>query len=332
MAVNAALLARARASSPGLAATFIMSDSISQRALRVLQVFLLVLIYTLCGPCILCQSVRRTRRQGCVVKPLPLVYPPPLPTKRVDISKIPPATPAEDCHILNLPQELRLIILEDVLAGRIIQLRPIPTGSDPCRIGAGGFTKNPLNSDDSLARVRYLGIDVVQTCRQLYLEGLPILHRKNTYSFDISDFPPLFLAALGMYCISDIRHLSLSLQLDDIHDEKDSERAVELLHMMHLETLQLNFEFLFRFDEVLNFLSLDGAWAPRILAIRGLRAFEVKFPERPKALKHDPWESEQRQLATQLVADYRALMVGPRAQENYLAFLKDREKHGAVLA
>ncbi|KAF7313379.1 hypothetical protein HMN09_00493600 [Mycena chlorophos] len=308
-----------------------MSESISQRALRVLQ---LVLIFTLCGPCILCQSVRRTRRHGCVVKPLPLVYPPPLPTKRVDISKTPPATPAEDCHILNLPQELRLMILENVLAGRILQLRPIPIGSStkPCRIGAGGYTKDPSDSDASLARVRHLGIDVVHTCRHLYLEGLPILHRKNTYAFDISDFPRLFLGGLGMYCISDIRHLSLSLQLDDIHDEKDSERVVELLHMMRLETLQLNFELLFRFDEVLNFLSLDGAWAPRILAIRGLRAFKVKFPERPKALEHDPWETEQRQLATQLVAEYCALMVGPQSQEKYLAFLKDRAKHGAVLA
>ncbi|KAF7313358.1 hypothetical protein HMN09_00491500 [Mycena chlorophos] len=297
--------------------------SVSQRALRVLQV---ALVFTILGPCILFQWGVRGGR-GCVRKSPPIVYPPPLPTKRVDISKTPPATPAKDCHILNLPQELRLMILEDLLGGRIMELWPVANGSKPCRISSAGLT---TNSDGSLARTKYPGIAILKTCRQLYLEGLPIWHRKNTYYFDMSDFPQLFLAALGLYCISNIRHLYLVVSSDSLRYDGDPERAVGLLHMMQLETLHINFELLFRFDEVVKFMALDGDWAPGILAIRGLRAFEVRLPERVRALEQYPWETEQVQLATQLVADYRALMVGPKAEEKYLAFLKDRAEHGAA--
>ncbi|KAF7313380.1 hypothetical protein HMN09_00493700 [Mycena chlorophos] len=284
-----------------------MSRSSLRRALNGLQ-FALALIC--CWPYI-CFIAYGLNKAGSHPGSTPIVYPPPLPTKRIDISKTPPATPSDHCHILNLPLEVRLIILEDLLGGRIIRLRPLL--AKPRQIGC--MTACEMHS----ACVFHHDVAVIKTCRQLYLEGLPILHRKNTYYFDISDFPQLFLGGLGMYCISNIRHLCLELDV-----EPDSlERAVELLHEMRLETLHIRLRHI---EGVVKFMTLDGDLATRILAIRGLRAFEVEF------LKDDPRETEQRQLATQLVADYQALMVGPQAQEKYLAFLKDRAEHGTVVA
>nr|GAT46104.1 predicted protein [Mycena chlorophos] len=237
--------------------------SILRRTVRGLHFALLLIC---CGPCYIAEDLYKSSRSG--PRSYPIVYPPPLPTKRIDISKR---------TAVNNPG--------------------IP----------------PWRSHNTPAASR----TTPDWLLCLYLEGLPILHRKNTYMFNISDFPQLFLGGLGMYCISNIRHLCLELVV-----EPDSyrfagalvlERAVELLHAMQLETLHITIQ------------PLDGDLATRILTIRGLRAFEVEF------LEDDPWKTEQRQLAMQLVDEYRALMVGPEAEERYLAYLKDRAEHRAVV-
>nr|GAT47736.1 predicted protein [Mycena chlorophos] len=298
--------------------------SFADRALRLLQI---AVAATFCAPCALLRRRRRRRRRGCVAKPHRIVYPPPLPIERIDISTTSPATPSQDCHILNLPQELRLVILEELLGGHSIELGPLVDGREPCSIRASILKK------DLISLPTHLDVAVLHTCRQLYLDGLPILHCKNTYEFQVGTFSQLYLGALGLYCISNIRHISFHIQMHN--DEASWERAFDLLRMMQLETLCLFFGPYYPLERLLKLIALDGDWALRLLAIRGLRAFEVKFPEPvwllfPNLMESERREPEQLQLAKQLVAVYGTLLVGLEAEGKYLAYLKGRSEHGVA--
>ncbi|KAF7313333.1 hypothetical protein HMN09_00488800 [Mycena chlorophos] len=251
----------------------------------------------------------------------------PIPTQRLDMTATAPATAPECCYLLQLPTELRLVIFDVLLANHTIQVWPSET--ELCGVEPAVFAPDP-NKPRRLLRVPYLGVAVLETCRQLYLEGLPVFHQRNIFQFDIRHFAKLFPCAPGLHCVGTVRHVSLLYSR-----WADSELwtlTFDLLRMMQLETLSIISGISYNVRPLVESFALNKRWGRQLLAIRGLRALDITLSEvwlqshssRVKQVDSDGREVDGLLPLKQLVDEYRTLMVGPKADERYLAFLAEQ--------
>jgi len=146
-------------------------------------------------------------------------HPPPLPTARIDICQRPGALAEQppNCHLLKLPLELRRCIYEYAVGGRVIRLRlRVPFGRTDYPhqevFATYHFDSDDLNGTANKPGEPAAGIPLalLLSCRQVYLEALPILHGRNIFHFPVSDFTSIFLAALGEFTLPDIRNVYLN--------------------------------------------------------------------------------------------------------------------------
>ncbi|KAJ7490984.1 hypothetical protein FB451DRAFT_1221600 [Mycena latifolia] len=267
--------------------------------------------------------------------------PPPLPLHRIDIRRRPLGKQPLTCHFLKLPPELRQCIYAMALGGRVVALRLVASASrikSMCHEPADDADNGPTRLDVPAEKIP---IALLFACRQVYLEALPVLHQRNTFHFQVDEFKVVLLAALGRYCLPDIRSIYLCHTYRSFGVPNWS-KVFELLRQMGLHSLI--FEFTARADEWKNLerdLQLDrsvpdGWWSAGVVKIRNLRRLEVFF----KDYSLEPAEPRHLASYTENVGErLRDLMIGTRGEERYRTLLEERKdeiklarRKGGILA
>ncbi|KAJ6606079.1 hypothetical protein DFH09DRAFT_1119241 [Mycena vulgaris] len=248
----------------------------------------------------------------------------PGPLLNVPSDRYSPATSggiASSCYFMSLPLELRHCIYELALGGRVISLTLVASELDGLVQSA---CYEPVDDPDSANKLDVpadrITVALLLSCRQVYLEALPIMHQRNTFHFYSHEFKPVVLIALGHYCLPDIRSVYLlHSHYKGIYAPNWTEVA-DLLSQMRLESLA----FEFKVDRVdwapveLHKPVLDGWWSSRVVKIRNLRRFDILFTDGdlPKCPTY----------RTDAVQRFRDLMIGPRADERYRTLLEERQE------
>ncbi|KAJ6567092.1 hypothetical protein B0H19DRAFT_1374410 [Mycena capillaripes] len=251
----------------------------------------------------------------------PTNLPPPLPSTRVDISERPLSQQPAECTLLRLPPELREYIYEHALGGRLISLFASRAHRGH-NIVRSTYYELPDDLYSGLIRIALAPTDrifiaLLLSCRQVYLEALPIMHRRNTFHFLVHEFEVIVLSALGGYCLADIQSVYLSHNYRTMYVPPWA-TVFPLLHRMRLR--DLTFEFDFRRLEWTEITPqrdvFNTAWGRSVLGVRNLRAFGLFFKN------GDPLEYPV--YRTNIAERFRQLMVEPGADERYWDFLEDR--------
>ncbi|KAJ7235571.1 hypothetical protein C8J57DRAFT_142370 [Mycena rebaudengoi] len=276
-----------------------------------------------CGPCLAylfcCTNpiAPRVARNP----PTRMPYPTPLPTRRIDIRRKEIKPQPRSCHLLNLPAELRQLVFELALGHRVVALTLVPNKSrSRLRVHAafhreitglppyppGLFTQHP---DDKIP------VTFLRVCRQVYLEGTESMHRSNTYYSDFYDFQWIVLGGLGLHCLPHIRRVRMTVNRRGVdHSYPDSEcwySVCQLLKQAGIEHLTLKFAYAYPYYDPFAYNSLDEDWCSSLLEVRGLRTLDIGFEcEIPSGYS-----------VVEVCDQFRALMIGPEADERYHAFL-----------
>ncbi|KAJ7461121.1 hypothetical protein FB451DRAFT_1498267 [Mycena latifolia] len=257
--------------------------------------------------------------------------PPPLPEDRIDIGQRPLEEQPPSCQFFRLPPELRQCIYELALGGRVVCLRlfqsNLVTGESHYAVRSAYYTPGDEASAYAYApnrldaAVEALPIALLSACRQVYVEALPILHGRNTFSCSVQDLEVVALAALGRYCLPNLRSVYLFHSYRRFRTPGWANIAA-FIQQMRLETLAFEFEFdavYLKFDEwhlALDRPVLAGSWSGEIVKICNLRHFDVFFTagERP----------EYPTYRTEVAQRMRDLMIRPEADERYRVLLKEK--------
>ncbi|KAJ7891396.1 hypothetical protein B0H14DRAFT_2688832 [Mycena olivaceomarginata] len=138
----------------------------------------------LCLPCYLV-----LRRHSCVPRQHP----------RIDIRQLAPAKQPRAWRFFSLPLELRQLIYEQLLGGRVAYLRCVPVRHTA--VTRATFFQpvdhpndDPQRLDTSAERV---STAVLLTCRQIYLEAQPILYQRNTFYVSVHNLEMAILTRTG---------------------------------------------------------------------------------------------------------------------------------------
>ncbi|KAJ7262043.1 hypothetical protein C8J57DRAFT_1336055, partial [Mycena rebaudengoi] len=259
----------------------------------------------LCGPCFLCLKLlgfRWKKPNKCGwVEEIPLPDPDPLPTDRIDIGQTKITPQAEACHLLSLPLELRQLIFETALGLRVLSLW---LDADPA-----------YDYQRLLVRVKrdsVLPVALLRTCRQVYLEALPILHQRNTFRLDTESAPGIILGGLGLYSLPNIR--SVEVEFYDGGGDTRFSAACRLLEAAGLESVTLLF-------------------CRSLLRIRGLRRLVLlcDYPNPAGGVEQEAdefaftrrkWILQDEEKVRKAMVELCALMIGPEADARYSAFLE----------
>ncbi|KAJ7036540.1 hypothetical protein C8F04DRAFT_472319 [Mycena alexandri] len=273
----------------------------------------------LCSPFLLLWRVSKRRwrlgrlgKQGSLRDLFVLPYPSPLPTKRIDIGQRRAIEQPASCRLLHLPVELRRIIFEFAVGNRLVRMEMVPNERlDALMIQTTCYRPSdvPDVRNNLLAPADRIPIALLFVCRSVYREVLPIIHQRNTFYFDVEDFQPALQAALGQYCLKDIRSLYLYHSYPNRPLMRRWDSAFATLQQLHLETLNLEFEILEWTEVHPHTFSVDNAWCRGLLAIRKLRSLSIFFRN------GNPADCPRhREAVTQTLHD---LMIGPGADERY---------------
>ncbi|KAK7020325.1 hypothetical protein R3P38DRAFT_1201056 [Favolaschia claudopus] len=198
-------------------------------------------------------------------------------------AKRPLATQAEACSFFNLPFEIREMIYEELFSRRLIFLRHKLTDSPEGRCAV--IKSWSCLPDDPLAHmpigallespVSRVSTGLLLSCRQTYFEGLPILHRTNTFHIWASQLDEVVRCGLGEYCLPDIRSVYIDLDVD-VWPGADTSvcwlTVFVILRKMGLQ--QVAFDMDGR-TELGAYLDTD--WGRRSLALGNLKRLEFWF-------------------------------------------------------
>ncbi|KAJ7691775.1 hypothetical protein B0H17DRAFT_1200892 [Mycena rosella] len=168
------------------------------------------------------------------------------------------ARPARRVKIRS--RQLRERIYEQALGGRVIALWLLR--SAPQR----RYTAPPtFGVADGIPAA------LLRSCRQVYFEARPILHRRNTFHAHAWEFEDAVLAALGPHYLPEIRSLYLCHNYSDVSHARTT--VSPLLRQMCLDNL--TFEFVLEGTELDPDSALLDAWAREFLRIPTLNRFDV---------------------------------------------------------
>ncbi|KAJ7041941.1 hypothetical protein C8F04DRAFT_1390810 [Mycena alexandri] len=151
------------------------------------------------------------------------------------------------------------------------------------------------------------------SCRQVYLEALPILYGSNTFYFLAHEVEAIVLPALGHYYLPEIR----SVYLFETTSIVPSWSGVfSVLQQMRLTTLAM----CIRLDQIGRSEGRDDPlrafWGRGMLGIRNLAVFELLL------FAGDVDQPAQQEL----IERCRELMMGPEADEKYRKFLLENQR------
>ncbi|KAJ7881193.1 hypothetical protein B0H13DRAFT_2667686 [Mycena leptocephala] len=259
---------------------------------------------------VVCCWPRRRRDEIYLVR-----YPSALPADRIDIARSRPTIKQPPtCHLLRLPPELRRIVFEMAVGHRLVHLEMVilernyilHTACYALSEAQDILNDMPIPADK-------IPIALLRTCRSVYVEVLPTIHTRNTFCFQLGDFPAAIQSGLGMYCLPDIRNLYLYHNYPTTSSEFVWARAHRILRRMRLETLTLRFGS--KVDP--SDFSVEKGWFRDLLIFRDwhLRSLDIFF--RIGSLAGGPLPMTQ---------TLRDLMIGPEADEKYKAFVLDESR------
>ncbi|KAJ7656663.1 hypothetical protein B0H17DRAFT_1146099 [Mycena rosella] len=277
-----------------------------------------MLLFIIC-PCLCNVSQRRPRPRQYTPSPGPA-----RPKQYIEIPGTPQAEQPPNCHLLKLPLELRQRIYELALGGRVIGLKRVRSAPKPATAVSDvssessdyvvqstcyEISDSPNGSSNIFGVTEGIPTALLLSCRQVYFEALPILHRCNTFHAQVGEFEEVLLAALGRHYLPDIRNIYLCYSYSTLNSVRPQWTAVfALLRQMRLQSLT------FEFQDRLEGTELDPAgavldspWARGVLGIRNLRRFELFFKNGAS--------SEYSQYRINLAERLREVVVQPRAKE-----------------
>ncbi|KAJ7119079.1 hypothetical protein C8R44DRAFT_188508 [Mycena epipterygia] len=297
------------------------------RTEKAVEFIVACLCITFCCPCALIllgfpAAAPRRRRRRRVTEPVIEVYihPPHLPTNRIDIGRRPLAEQPANCRLLLLPLEVRQCIYEDALGGRVICLKLVVSRAHKrCVVQSTYYAAVEGGPNTLDVPADAIPITLLLSCRKVYLEALPILHRSNVFHFTVHEFQAVVLAALGRHCLPDIRSVYLchSYRRNDVTTWA---AVFELLQQMRLDSLAFEFEVgNLKWTELDPGRSLlDSAWGSCVVHIRNLRRFEFFFKD------GDPPEYPLYRINA--VQRLQELMIGTEADRRYEMLLEERRR------
>ncbi|KAJ7119081.1 hypothetical protein C8R44DRAFT_878590 [Mycena epipterygia] len=243
----------------------------------------------------------------------------PLPTNRIDIGQQPLAEQPANCRLLLLPLEVRQCIYDAALGGRVICLKLVASRVHASRIQSTYYAAVEGGPNTLDVPADAIPITLLLSCRQVYLEALPILHRSNVFHFTVHEFQAVVLAALGRHCLPDIHSVYLchSYRRNDVTKWA---AVFELLQQMRLDSLAFEFEVgNLKWTELDPGRSLlDSAWGSRVVHIRNLRWFEFFFK--------DGNPPEYPLYRINAVKRLQELMIGTEANRRYKMLLEERRR------
>ncbi|KAJ7700741.1 hypothetical protein B0H17DRAFT_210715 [Mycena rosella] len=237
--------------------------------------------------------------------------PPALPTSRIEIHQG-TLVQSPSCRLLRLPAELRKRIYEVALGGHVISSSVAVFL--PCR----HFVARLASYESLDCGADAIATTLLLSCRQVYLEALPVLYRHNTLHVYVPNLEAVVRTAMGQHCLSDLRSLHLCHKYYGPSSEIfDSDAPLwtavfTLLKQMQIYCLVVDFQ-LFQVDwtSLDSHRVLDSVWSRGVLELRNLRRFEVSF-------KFKEVENPERLLMwSNTVQALRHLMIGPGADERY---------------
>ncbi|KAJ7184600.1 hypothetical protein C8R46DRAFT_1064580 [Mycena filopes] len=238
---------------------------------------------------------------------------------RLDVRRRPPLD-QPNCALLSLPAELRRCIYEHALGGHMIFVKLNHTWPRSDSLTHPHYLVRTRYYDRDRARnlrdgpsklgfpVEGINPALFLSCRQVYLEALPILYGSNTFYFLAHQVATIVQSALGPSYLSEIRSVYL-FEIGRVHSWPDVSLQ---LQKMRLTTLSLTLESLY-IQTKAGVDLVDTPWAHGILAIRNLRVFELTFTRDVVS---------QKELAERC----RQLMIGPGADEKYAEFLLENQE------
>ncbi|KAJ7114102.1 hypothetical protein C8R44DRAFT_740944 [Mycena epipterygia] len=257
-----------------------------------------------------------------MLEPILLPYPSPLSTDRIDIGRDqPPSEQPPTCHLLHLPAELRDLILEMAVGNRLVHLHMVPNqGIDALVMQSTCYapSEEPDTPNALLFTAEKIPVALLLSCRQVYLEALPIIHQRNIFYFYLEDFQPTIQCSLGEYCLPNIRSVYLHHSYREGRQTRRWDPVFLTLQQMHLTALTVEFEILEWTELHPNSFSVDNAWCRGLLAIRDLRTLDIFFRYGNPA--DNPMHRET------IIQTLRELMIGPDADEKYGALLAERDR------
>ncbi|KAJ7262061.1 hypothetical protein C8J57DRAFT_1719632 [Mycena rebaudengoi] len=276
-----------------------------------------------CAPCFHRQREPDWRCGGWLQ--IRILDPHPLPTDRIDIGQTQIEPQAEACRLLSLLIELRQLIFETALVRRVLSQY---LGEDP----AHGYQRYRVRAHRDSA----LPVALLRTCRQVYLEALPIFRQRNTFHFDLRSAPSIILGGLGLFSLPDIRSVELMVCGHNSDSDTQFSATCRLLEMAGLESFALTFVPNYHFDR--RDFGMESDWCRSLLKIRGLRrlVLHCEFPSPAGRVEQEADEfklTRRKEKVRKAMMELRALMIGPEADTRYTSFLeaqklRDREKAG----
>ncbi|KAJ6500818.1 hypothetical protein C8R45DRAFT_979219 [Mycena sanguinolenta] len=255
------------------------------------------------------------------------LFPPPLPTARIDIRRRAMAEQPRSSRLLSLPPELRQLIYDHALGRRLVKIQLAASKYHKNYVFASTFYQ-PIEDPDKIFEYQHqpladdISVALLLSCRQIYLEALPILHRRNTFYFSVHDFHTVATAALGQYCLKDIRSVYLrdsSTALDKpLYFDSQWSTAFLLLRQMRLESLTIELPASVIVDETKphpHDAVLDSGWGRGIVQVKGLRRFMLFFTSGDPPLLPG--------FNNSFLGRLRAIITGEKADEYEGSFLSD---------
>ncbi|KAF8166572.1 hypothetical protein K438DRAFT_1984125 [Mycena galopus ATCC 62051] len=258
-------------------------------------------ILVLCSPGLALSWVIPWKRRSICDKAIEPAYPNPLPTDRIDIWNGPTIKQPPTCRLLRLPPELRHIIFEMAVGNRLVHIELVLKEPQLDRYIIQTTCYTPcerLGRPNLRDRAEDISIALLLTCRAIYVEALPIIHRRNTFSFYLRDFPRVIECGLGEYCLPEIRKIYFRQNSPAV----SWHAALEMLERMRLDTLTLQFG-----TDDWDFLGASNTWGRCLFGLRHLRNLVIVFPGVPA---DSPLKLER----TRIAQEFRALMIGFGAQ------------------
>ncbi|KAJ7690894.1 hypothetical protein B0H17DRAFT_1134163 [Mycena rosella] len=212
-----------------------------------------MLLFIIC-PCLCNVSQRRPRPRQYTPSPGPA-----RPKQYIEIPGTPQAEQPPNCHLLKLPLELRQRIYELALGGRVIGLKRVRSAPKPATAVSDvssessdyvvqstcyEISDSPNGSSNIFGVTEGIPTALLLSCRQVYFEALPILHRYST----LNSVRPQWTAVFAL--LRQMRLQSLTFEFQDRLEGTELDPAGAVL---------------------------DSPWARGVLGIRNLRRFELFF-------------------------------------------------------
>jgi hypothetical protein len=232
----------------------------------------------------------------------------------MDIGRLPVVEQPSTCILLKLPLDVWECIYDQVFGGRLITLQVVGSQCQKhcvvrsqCYLPVDDLVHGPIRG---ILPVPQISIAFLCSCRQVYTEALPILHRRNTFHIWTSQLDVVVHSGLGEYCLPDIRSVYI-YHPNNVRPPSDLRwgTVFSILQQMNLE--RAAFEFAVEPCLVELDPCIGDSGGHSALGLRNLHRLELWFNHRPITVLPSLDKED-------LVEKFRKLVLFPGAERNLI--------------